>query len=216
MGNCTSWFLFISMTFHCEISVLWNLAVCSSMLQGVFSRLTTQLVNIITEHSITMKEHKFQLMWTALLPTLNRFFCQYFGGQKSNLFNNPLEVVHLNIHSSYSTSYLQSFKGDHTPLHRWGNTFSVYLSRSGAKPIVKSSSHSNQEDHSSAIHIFTALYQEVCNFKEKGGKNPFKRTFAYLTLSLQNSRLLFFLLIFYSSQALFHTAPAEMQTLLAK
>lgn len=149
-------------------------------------------MNIITEHSITMKEHKFQLMWTALLPTLNRFFCQYFGGQKSNLFNNPLEVVHLNIHSSYSTSYLQSFKGDHTPLHRWGNTFSVYLSRSGAKPIVKSSSHSNQEDHSSAIYIFTALYQEVCNFKEKGGKKSFQADFCISHIISAKFKVTFF------------------------
>lgn len=37
----------------------------------------------------------------------------------------------------------------------------MYLSRPGAKPIVKSSLYSNKQDYSSMIYIFIALYQEV-------------------------------------------------------
>lgn len=89
----------------------------------------------------------------------------------------------------------------------------VYLSRQGAKPIVKSILQATRpficDTH------FHPLYQKVCNPKEDKEKNSFKQTFIYITLSQQNPRLLFFF-TFYSYQVLLYSAPAAIQTLVAK
>lgn len=87
---------------------------------------------------------------------LNRFSVRNQEG-KNLIFLTTLWKLYIQnyytIHSFYNSSYLQSFKGAHTPLYRQENTFPVYLSRQGAKPIVKSIL--NQQDHSPMIPTFT-------------------------------------------------------------